>query len=79
MAAQCCICHEAADHLQLVVYNKERGQHVGYLVLDDTVVFDRDKIAKFLYFCETQGLHAKNNDILDLCEDCLLKARIGMN
>lgn len=79
MASQCQICRQAAERTQLVVYTKERNSKPGYLVMDDRVVFESAKILKFLYFCETQGLHPKNNDILDICENCLRSARIEMN
>jgi hypothetical protein len=74
---KCQICQEHAD--QVVIFKKEQNAKAGYLVIDDRVVFETDKIAKFLYFCETKGLHLKARGILDLCENCLRGARITMN
>ena len=79
MSMKCQICHEPAEQIQVVVYNKEKNSKTGYLVMDNQVLFDSSKIAKFLYFCATKGLRLKNHDILDLCESCLRNARIDMN
>lgn len=79
MSMKCQICHEPAEQIQVVVYNKEKNSKTGYLVMDNQVLFDSSKIAKFLYFCATKGLRLKNRDILDLCESCLRNARIDMN
>ena len=74
---KCQICHERAD--QVIVFKKEQNAKTGYLVIDNSVLFDTGKIAKFLYFCESKGLHLKGKGVLDLCENCLRGARITMN
>lgn len=79
MTKQCQICRESVDNLQLVVYHKGANTKSGYLVMDDQVVFDPAKLSKFLYYCESRGLHCRVHGVLDLCLDCLRGARIGMN
>ena len=76
---KCQVCHEPVEKFQVVVYNKEENTAAGYLAMDDQVLFDSSKIAKFLYYCAQKGLRLKNHDILELCEGCMRSARIDMN
>jgi hypothetical protein len=76
---KCSICAEPHSGMQTVVFHKESNSSTGYLVLDDQVLFDTTKIAKFLYFCASRGVKVKNSDMIDLCENCLRSARVGMN
>ncbi len=79
MIRTCQICHETSDQTQVVIYNKERNSKTGYLVMDDKVIFDSGKILKFLYYCETRGVHSGNSAVLDICENCLRSVRVDVN
>lgn len=79
MTRKCQVCREPVEGTQVVIYNKENNTKTGYLAIDESVLFDSAKIAKFLYFCATRGLRVKNHDILDLCPGCMITARIELN
>lgn len=73
---KCMICKEAEG--RLVVYHREKNTKAGYLVVDEDVEFNTDKIAKFLYYCEQKGIKTKSRGVLDICHDCLRGARVLM-
>jgi hypothetical protein len=74
---KCQICKEPAQGV--VVFRKESEAKTGYIVLDNSVSFDTDTIAKFLYYCQSKGLLLKNRGVVDLCHECLRGARILQN
>lgn len=74
---KCQICKEPAR--QVVLFRKEAESQTGYIVVDNAVSFDTDAIAKFLYYCESKGLHLKTRGIVELCHECLRGARVSRN
>lgn len=74
---KCQICREPARGV--VIFRKEEKSKTGYLVLDNSVSFDREQISKFVYYCQSKGLSLKKKSIIDLCPDCLREAKINLN
>jgi len=79
MYLKCVMCSEAAGQLEVVLYSKDDPERAGFLLLDDKVVFDPDKVAKFATYCETNGVKLKKTQILDMCARCLQAARVQLN
>jgi hypothetical protein len=57
----------------------ETPQKAPFLLLDDKVVFDPEKVARFANYCATHGVNLKKTQVLDLCERCLSAARVQLN
>lgn len=71
---KCAMCKGPAQ--EVIVYKREQNADVGYLALDQGVVFDKAKIDRFLYTCEEKGLRLKAKGMLDLCEACLRNLKV---
>lgn len=74
---QCQICREPAE--AVVLFRKEEKSKTGYLVLGNSVSFERERIAKFIYYCQSKGLSLKKRGMIDLCSDCIREAKIHLN
>lgn len=75
----CFLCSELSNRLEVVLYSQESPQQAAYLLLQDEVIFDGAKVAKFASFCASNGVALQRTQIMDVCERCLGAARTRLN